>query len=117
MLIDQLFSVLNCVRLARMSEMSYELLTKIIRDVPKRSKSELRDVVGENFLKLSEGIVSELQKKKANRALPTEFPGIEEKDGLHQIMTEVEPLLEASGYRTWGKILMNNGEYPCQCLA
>ena len=36
-LVDQLFSVPKCVRLARMSERSYDLLTKIIRAVPKIS--------------------------------------------------------------------------------
>ena len=40
-LLDQLFSVPECVRLARMSERSYDLLTKIIRAVPKRSDCEL----------------------------------------------------------------------------
>ena len=37
-LIDQLFSVPKCVRLARMSERSYDLLAKIFRVVPKRSE-------------------------------------------------------------------------------
>ena len=100
-----------------MSENSYELLTKIIRAVLKRSEGELQDVVGENFMKLSEGNVSEFQKKKANRALPTEFPTMDEKGGIHQIMTQGEPLLEASGYRTWRNILMTHGEYTSHCLA
>ena len=46
-LIDHLFSVPNCVRLARMSERSYDLLAKNFRAVPKRSEGELQDVVGE----------------------------------------------------------------------
>ena len=45
----------KCVRSARMSERSYDLLTKIIRAVPKRSEGELQDVVGEEFMRLSEG--------------------------------------------------------------
>ena len=49
-----------------MSEKSYDLMTKIIRAVPKRSEGELQDVVGENSMRLSEGNVSELQKKKAS---------------------------------------------------
>ena len=44
--VDQLLSVPKCVRLARMSERSYDLLTKIIRAVSKRSEGELQDVVG-----------------------------------------------------------------------
>ena len=117
MLIDQLFSVPKCVRLDRMSERSYDLLAKIFRAVPKRSEGELQDVVGEEFLRLNEGNVSEFQKQKASGALPTEFPTIEEKDDLHRIMMEVEPLLGASGYRTRRNIVRTHGEYPCHCLA
>ena len=119
MLIDQLFSVPKCVRLARMSERSYDLLAKIFWAVPKRSEGELQDVlqVGEEFMRLNEGNVSEFQKQKASGALPTEFPTIEEKDDLHRIMMEVEPLLGASGYRTRRNILRTHGEYPCHCLA
>ena len=80
-----------------MSERSYDLQTKIIRPVPKRSEGDLQDVVGENFIRLSEGNVSEFQKKKASGVLPTEFPTIDEKDDVHRIMAEVEPLLGASG--------------------
>ena len=116
-LVDQLFSVPNCVTLARMSDRSYDLLAKIIRAVPKRSEGELQNVVGEELMRLSEGNVSEFQKQKASGALPTEFPTIEEKDEVHRIMMEVEPLLGASGYRTRRNILMTHGEYPCHCLA
>ena len=116
-LIDQLFSVPKCVRLARMSERSYDLLAKIFRAVAKRSEGELQDVVGEEFMRLNEGNVSEFQKQKTSAALPTEFPTIEEKDDVHRIMMEVEPLLGASGYRTRRNILMIHGEYPYHCLA
>ena len=116
-LVDQLFSVPKCVRLARMSERSYDLLAKIFRAVPKRSEGELQDVVGEEFLRLNEGNVSEFQKQKASGALPTEFPTIEEKDDLHRILMEVEPLLGASGYGTRRNIVRTHGEYPCHCLA
>ena len=89
-----------------MSERSYDLLAKIIRAVPKRSEGELQDVVGEVFMRLIEGNVSKFQKQKASGALPTEFPTIEEKDGVHRIMMEVEPLLGDSGYRTRRNILI-----------
>ena len=110
-LVDQFFSVPKCVRLARMSERSYDLLAKIFRAVPKRSKGELQDVVGEEFMRLNEGNVSEFEKQKASGALPTEFPTIEEKDDLHRILMEVEPLLGASGYRTRRNIVRTHGEY------
>ena len=116
-LVDQLFSVPKCVRLARMSERSFDLLTKIIRVIPKRFEGDLQDVVGEEFMRLSEGNVSEIQKQKASGVLPTEFPTIEEKDDVHRIMIEVELLLAALGYRTRRNIMMTHGEYPCHCLA
>ena len=86
MLVDQLFSVPKCVKLARMSERSYDLLAKIIRAVPKRSEGELQDVVGEESMRLNEGNVSEFQKQKLSGALPTEFPTIEEKDEVPRII-------------------------------
>ena len=113
-----LLSAPKCVRrLAKVSERSYDLLKNIIRAVPKIAEGELQDVVGEEFMRLSEGNVSEFQKQKASGALPTEFPTIDEKDDVHRIMMEVEPLLGASGYWTRRNILMTHGEYPCHCLA
>ena len=73
-----------------MSERSYDLLTKIIRAVPNRSEDELQDVVGEEFMRLNEGNVSEFQKKKVSGALPAEFPTMDEKDDLHGIMMQME---------------------------
>ena len=45
------------------------------------------------------------------------FSKIDEKDETHQTMMQIEPLLVASGYRTWINILLTHGEYPCHCLA
>ena len=84
---------------------------------PKRFEGELQGVVAEEFMRMSEGNVSEFQKKKASGALPTDFPTMDEKDDVDRIMTEVEPLLGASGYRTRRNILMTHGGYPCHCLA
>ena len=42
---------------------------------------------------------------------------MDEKDDIHRIMMEVEPLLGASGYRTRRKRMMILREYPCHCLA
>ena len=86
MLVDQLFSVPKWVRLARMSERSYDLLAKIFRAVPKRSEGELQDLMGEDIMRLNEGNVSEFQNKKLSEALPAEFPIVEEKEDLHRIM-------------------------------
>ena len=65
--------------------------------------------MGEEFMRMNVGKVIEFQRQKANGALPTEFPTIDEKDDVHRIIMEVEPLLGASGYRTRRNILMTHG--------
>ena len=103
-LIDQLFSVPKCVRLSRMSERSHELLRKMLRAVPERSRDELEEIVGDTFVKWGEGNISEFQKKKAKGIMSSDFPMMDEKDETHQTMMEIEPLLVASGYRTWRNV-------------
>ena len=100
-----------------MSEGSRELLRKILRAVPERPRDELEEIVREDFVKWGEGNLSEFQKKKAKGIMSSDFTTIDEKDETHQTMMEVEPLLVASGYRTWRNILLTHGEYPFHCLA
>ena len=57
-----------------MSKKSHELLTKIIRAVPERSRDEIEEIVGEEFVKWSEGNISEFQRKKAKGMMSSEFP-------------------------------------------
>ena len=64
-LTDQFFSVPKCVRLSRMSEDSNEVLTKILRAVPKRSRDKMEEIVRENLVKWGEGNISDIQRKKA----------------------------------------------------
>ena len=47
---DQTFSVLKCVRLARMSEKSYEFLCKMFAAVPERTKEELEPILVKKFM-------------------------------------------------------------------
>ena len=49
-IVDQTFSVPKCVRLARMSEKSYELLCKIFSAVLGRTKEELESILGKKFM-------------------------------------------------------------------
>ena len=116
-LFDQLIYLPKCVRLTRISEKSYDLLTKIIRTVPKRSEDELQHVVGEEFMRLNERNVSVFQKQEASGALPNEFPTIKKKNEMHKIMMKIEPLLRASGYWTRRNILMTHEKYPYHYLA
>ena len=50
-LIDQLFSVPECVRLPRRSKNSHKLLTKILRAVRERTWDEIEEIVGGDFVK------------------------------------------------------------------
>ena len=65
-LIDQVLSVPKCVRLSGMSKKSHDLLTKIFREIPERSRDELEEIMGEKFVKFGDGNVSDSQKKKAS---------------------------------------------------
>ena len=100
-----------------MSEKSHELLTKILRAVSERSRDEMEEIVGEDFVKWGEGNISEFQRKKAKGIMSTDFSTIDEKDEAHQTMLEIEPPLIASDCQTWRNILLTHGEYPCHCLA
>ena len=42
--------------------------------------------------------------------MSNDFSTIDEKDEAHQMTMEIEPLLIASGYRTWGNILQTQGK-------
>ena len=49
-IVDQVFSVPKCVRLARMSEKTSELLCKMFSAVPERTKEELESILGKKFM-------------------------------------------------------------------
>ena len=88
---ELLFSVPKCVRLSRMSEESKELLTKILRAVPERSRDKMEEIVGENLVKWGEGNISDIQRKKAKGMMKGNFHTIDEKDETHQTTMEIEP--------------------------
>ena len=48
--IGQAFTVANCLRLARMSEKSYELLCYMFAAVQERTKDELEPILGKKFM-------------------------------------------------------------------
>ena len=64
-LTDQFFSVPKFVRLSRITEDSNELLTKILRAVPERSRDKMEEIVRENVVKWGEGNISVFPRKKA----------------------------------------------------
>ena len=62
-IVDRAFSVPKCVRLARMSEKSYELLCKMLSAVPERTKEELESILGKKFMGTASGNFSDLKDK------------------------------------------------------
>ena len=116
MIVDQAFSVPKCVRLARMSEKSYELLCKMFSAVPERTKEELESILGKKFMGYVSGNFSDFERQKQRGSTVTDYNAVDENDEVHRVMMEVEPLLEASGKRNWRSIMLTHDEFPCHCL-
>ena len=100
-IVDQAFSVPNCVRLARMSGKSYELLCKIFSAVPERTTEELESILGKKFMGYASGNFSDFERQKQKGSKVTDYNAVDENDEVYRVMMEVEPLLEASGKRNW----------------
>ena len=115
-IVDQAFSVPKCVRITRMSETSYELLLKMFSAVPERTKEELESILGGKFMGHVKGNFSDFERQKQRGSTVTDYNLIDANDEVHQVMMEVEPLLEASAKRNWRSIILTHEEFPCHCL-
>ena len=115
-IVDQAFSVPKCVRLARMTEKSYELLCKMFSAVPERTKEELESILGKKFMGYVSGNFSDFESQKQRGSTFTDYNTVDEIDEVHRVMMEVEPLLKASGKRNWRSIMLTHDEFPCHCL-
>ena len=100
-IVDQAFSVPTCMRLARMSERSYELLCKMFSAVSERTKEELESILGRKFMGYVSGNFSDFERQKQRGSIVTDYNTVDENDEVHRVMMEMEPLLEASGKRNW----------------
>ena len=115
-IVDQAFSKPKCVRLARISEKSYELLCKIFSVVLERTKEELESILGRKFMGYASGNFSDFERQKQKGSTVTGYNAVDENDEVHRLMMEVEPLLEISGKRNWRSIMSTHDEFPCHCL-
>ena len=115
-IVDQAFSVPKCVRIARVSETSYKLLCKIFSAVPEETKEELESILGRKFMGYASGNFSDFERQKQKGSTVTDYNAVDENDEVHQVMMEVEPLLEASGKRNWRSIMSTQDMFPCHCL-
>ena len=102
--IDQLFSAPKWVRLSKRSGKPHELLMKILRAVPERSRDELEKIVGENFVNLNDGNVSDFQKRKASGKMANDFITVDEKGERQQMLMNSVVLLNLEDYPSdsWG---------------
>ena len=100
-IVDQAFSVPTCMRLARMSERSYELLCKMFSAVPERTKEELESILGRKFMGYVSGNFSDFERQKQRGSIVTDYNTVDENDEVHRVIMEMEPLLEAPGKRNW----------------
>ena len=115
-IVDQAFSVPKCVRLARMSEKSYEFLCKMFSAAPERTKEDLESILGKKFKGYASGNYSDFERQKQKGSIVTDYNTVDENDEVHRVMMEVEPLLEASEKRNWRSIMSTHDEFPCNCL-
>ena len=104
-IVDQAFSVPKCVRLARMSEKSYDLLCKMFSTVPEKTKEELESILGKKLMGYASGNFSDFERQKPKGSPVTDYNAVDESDEVHRVMMEVEPLLEASGKRNRRSIM------------
>ena len=115
-ILDQAFSVPKCVRLARMSEKSYELLCRMFSSVLESTKEELEPILGKKFMGYANGSFNDFERRKQKGSTATDYNAVDENDEIHRVLMELEPLLEASGKRNWRSIMLTHDEFPCHCL-
>ena len=88
-IVDQAFSVPKCVRLARMSEKSYDLLFKIFSAVPERIKAELESILGKKFMGYATGNFSDFERQKQKGSTVTDYNAVYENDEVQRVMMEL----------------------------
>ena len=82
-IVDQAFSVPKCVRIARMSEKSPELLCKKFSAIPERTKEELESILGEKFMGYASGNFSDFERQKQKGSTRTDYNTVDENDEVH----------------------------------
>ena len=115
-IVDRTFSVPKCLRLARMSEKSYELQCKMFSAVPQRTKEELESILGKKFMGTASGNFSDFERQKQKVSTVRDYNAADENDEVCRAMMEVDPLLESSEKLTCRSIMSTHDEFPCHRL-
>ena len=79
-----------------MSHHSHKLLRKIRGTVPKEQRDDLSEIWGEELLGFEGENTSDHERQNVIGKPMVGAPNLEEIDAIHEKMTELEPLLEAS---------------------
>ena len=114
-IVDQAFSVPKCVGLARMSEKSYKLLCNMFAAIPKRTKKELKPILGKKFMGYATGNFSVFERQKQKGSTATDYNAEDDSDKNRRVMMEVETLGVALGKRNWRRIILTHDDFPCHC--
>ena len=85
------------VRLARMTENTYELICRTFAAFPGRTKDESEPILGKKCMVYASGNFSDFERHKQRGSTTTDYNAVDENDEFLRVMVEVEPLLEASG--------------------
>ena len=113
-IVDQAFSVPKCVKLARVSEKSYELLFKMFASVPEKSQDELEPVLRKKFTGYASRIFSDSERQKQKGSSATDYSAKNYSDKIQRVTLEMKPMLEASGKRNWIGIMLT-GSHAIVC--
>ena len=73
-------------------------------------------MLGKKFMGYASGNFSEFERQKQKQSTVSDFNAVDVNDEVHRVMMEMEPLLEASGKRSWRSIMSTHDELTCYCL-
>ena len=70
----------KCVRLAKITEKSHELLCKMFSAVSERTKEELELILGKKFVGYASGNFSDFERQKQKGSIVTDYSAVDEND-------------------------------------
>ena len=104
------------VRLARISEKSYELACKMFAAVPERIKNKLEPILEKKFMGYASENFSDFKRQKQKGSTAINYNAADDSEEIQRVMMDVETLMEASGKRNWRSIISTHDEFPCHCF-
>ena len=81
-----------------------------------KEQDEREPILGKKFMGYASGNLSDFERQKQGGSTATDYNAADKNDEIHQVMMEVEPLLEASGKGNWRSIMLTHDEFSCRYL-